>query len=91
MTDVLLYKRDQSCKYTRALLAPVCEQMDTEISSAQRAKAQGVRSKLFPRARRQYNAPGASEDHVDGNNQIELVFEEADSPNFKSKVQQRKL
>lgn len=78
MTDLLLYKWDLSCNFTCALLVPVCEQMDTKIFSAQREKAWEIRSKLLPRSRRQQNAPGQSEDYVDGNNQIVLVFEDVD-------------
>lgn len=78
MTDVLPYKRDRSCNFSGAFLAPVCEQMDTKILSAQRAKAWEIRSKLLPRSRRQQNAPGQSEDYVDGNNQTVLVFEDVD-------------
>lgn len=78
VTDLLLYKWELSCNFTCALLVPVCEQMDTKIFSAQRAKAREIRSKLSPRSRRQQNAPGQSEDYVDGNNQIVLVFEDVD-------------
>lgn len=78
VTDLLLYKWDLSCNFTCALLVPVCEQMDTKIFSAQWAKAWEIRSELLPRSRRQQNAPGQSEDYVDGNNQIVLVFEDVD-------------
>lgn len=78
VADLLLYKWDPSSNFSCALLVPVCEQMDTKIFSAQRAKAWEIRSKLSPRSRRQQNAPGQSEDYVDGNNKKVLVFEDVD-------------
>lgn len=78
MADFPLYKWDLSCKFTCALLAPACKQIDTKIFSARLAKAWEIRSKLLPRSRRQQNAPGQPEDYVDGNNQTALVFEDVD-------------